>query len=96
MVVILACPGVSFMHASLRLPNPFPLPLNRRTHAGDFHKSAIEFSKLVHLEVLNLGHNKLRGHIPPELCMVERLKELCLNDNFLTGPVPEFLSKMPR
>jgi len=28
--------------------------------------------------------------------MVERLKELILNDNQLTGPVPEFLSKMPR
>ena len=28
--------------------------------------------------------------------MVERLKELVLNDNALTGGVPEFLSKMPR
>jgi hypothetical protein len=63
---------------------------------GELNKSAIEFSKLMHLEVLNLGHNKLNGTIPAELCMVERLKELILNDNQLTGPVPEFLAKMPR
>jgi hypothetical protein len=64
--------------------------------SGELHKSAIEFSKIIHLEVLNLGHNRLRGQIPVELAMVERLKELCLNDNALTGPVPEFLSKMPK
>lgn len=63
---------------------------------GELHKSAIEFSKIIHLEVLNLGYNKLRGHVPPELAMVERLKELMLNDNALTGTVPEFLSKMPK
>jgi hypothetical protein len=42
-----------------------------------------------------LGHNKICGQIPNELFMVERLKELILNDNALTGPVPEFLAKMP-
>jgi hypothetical protein len=64
--------------------------------SGEFNKSAIEFSKIVHLEVLNLGHNRLRGTIPVELAMAERLKELILNDNALTGPIPEFLAKMPK
>ena len=72
------------------------LSLHHNKVRGDFQKSAIEFSKIIHLEVLNLGHNKLKGKIPTELSMVNKLKDLILNDNRLTGPVPEFLSKMPR
>lgn len=72
------------------------ISLHHNRVRGELHKSAIEFSKIIHLEVLNLGHNKLRGQIPMELAMVERLKELSLNDNALTGHVPEFLSKMPK
>ena len=51
---------------------------------------------MIHLEVLNLGHNRLRGPLPAELQLIEKLKELTLNDNLLTGPVPEFLANMPR
>lgn len=80
-----------FVNSRATLPPPPPSPTT-----GDFHKSALEFSKLVNLEVLDLGHNKLRGRVPPELGMAERLQALLLNDNFLTGPVPEFLAQMPR
>jgi len=62
---------------------------------GDLARSAVEFSKILYLEVLNLGNNKIKGKLPPELKMVERLKELRLNDNGLTGPVPAFLAEMP-
>ncbi|KAI5066224.1 hypothetical protein GOP47_0018848 [Adiantum capillus-veneris] len=45
------------------------------------------FSRLAHLEILSLRHNKLRGPIPP-LQPVMSLKKVLLDHNELSGPIP--------
>ncbi|MDE2876865.1 MAG: hypothetical protein OXQ93_15600 [Gemmatimonadota bacterium] len=44
---------------------------------------------------LNLRNNRLRNRVPPELVLLEGLRELRLDWNSLSGPVPAELGRLP-
>ena len=44
---------------------------------------------------LNLTNNRLRNRVPPELALLEGLRELRLDWNSLSGPVPAELGRFP-
>ncbi|CAM9497291.1 unnamed protein product [Ectocarpus sp. 4 AP-2014] len=46
------------------------------------------------LETLNLDHNEVDGNIPPELGDLRQLQKLWLNDNHLTGHIPQQLGRL--
>ncbi|KAI3796361.1 hypothetical protein L1987_39031 [Smallanthus sonchifolius] len=48
------------------------------------------------IRVLKLAANSLNGSIPSGLRNCEFLEHVCLASNFLSGPIPEFLFRLPR
>ncbi len=45
---------------------------------------------------IDLGYNNLRGRLPPELALMDRLETLRLNGNGLTGNIPPELARLDR
>ena len=45
---------------------------------------------------IDLGYNNLRGRLPPELALMDRLEALRLNGNGLTGSIPPELARLDR
>ncbi len=50
-----------------------------------------QLDRLCHLQILNLSHNQLIGPIPPDLNRLISLTGLHLNNNRLTGPIPNLI-----
>ncbi len=59
---------------------------------GDWH--GVTTDSEGHVIELNLRHNNLTGHIPPELGSITDLSYLRLNDNRLTGALPQTLTQL--
>ncbi|XP_038691935.1 MDIS1-interacting receptor like kinase 2-like isoform X2 [Tripterygium wilfordii] len=53
-----------------------------------------EIGQLTHLEVLQLGYNRLNGSITQEIGKLKSLKELSLYNNNLEGPIPTSLGNL--
>ncbi len=60
----------------------------------DWH--GVETDAEGHVTSIDLGYNNLRGRLPPELALLERLKTLRLNGNGLTGHIPPELARLDR
>ncbi|KAK3006528.1 hypothetical protein RJ639_015901 [Escallonia herrerae] len=50
-------------------------------------------TKLPFIKIINLSRNYLNGTIPPEWAST-KLKNLCVNENRLSGPIPEYLGNI--
>ena len=49
-----------------------------------------------HVISIDLGYNNLKGRLPPELALMDRLETLRLIGNGLTGPIPPELARLDR
>lgn len=49
-----------------------------------------------HVTSIDLQYNNLRGRLPPELALMDRLEVLRLYGNGLTGPIPPELARLDR
>ncbi|GLJ09759.1 hypothetical protein SUGI_0115400 [Cryptomeria japonica] len=49
-----------------------------------------------HLEILNLGYNRIRREFPPQIGYLTNLTLLSLNINLLTGVIPSAIGKLQR
>jgi Leucine-rich repeat (LRR) protein len=65
------------------------LSLQNNRLSGSFPSS---FGKLDYLITIDLSSNQLSGSIPSSLVSLKILQELILNNNSLSGPVPELSS----
>ena len=61
---------------------------------GDWH--GIETDAEGHVTSIDLRYNNLRGRLPPELTMMDRLEALRLAGNGLTGHIPPELARLDR
>ena len=48
----------------------------------------------LHIEILYLGNNKLKGRLPASLVQLTALSDLRISNNTITGTIPEELKKM--
>ncbi|MCY3772684.1 MAG: Ig-like domain-containing protein [Gemmatimonadetes bacterium] len=60
----------------------------------DWH--GVETDSEGHVISIDLGYNNLRGRLPPELALMERLETLRLIGNGLTGHIPPELARLAR
>ncbi len=60
----------------------------------DWH--GIETDDEGHVTSIDLGYNNLKGRLPPELALMDRLETLRLIGNGLTGPIPPELARLDR
>ena len=59
---------------------------------GDWH--GVTTDSEGHVIELNLRHNNLTGHIPPELSALTNLTYFQMNENELTGTIPAELGNL--
>lgn len=60
----------------------------------DWH--GVETDDEGHVISIELGYNNLKGRLPPELALLDRLETLRLIGNGLTGPIPPELARLDR
>lgn len=60
----------------------------------DWH--GVETDDEGHVTAIDLGYNNLKGRLPPELALMDRLQTLRLIGNGLTGPIPPELARLDR
>ena len=60
----------------------------------DWH--GVETDDAGHVTSIDLRYNNLRGRMPPELALMDRLETLRLIGNGLTGPIPPELARLDR
>ena len=60
----------------------------------DWH--GVETDAEGHVTSIELGYNNLKGRLPPELALMDRLETLRLIGNGLTGPIPPELARLDR
>jgi len=61
---------------------------------GDWH--GVETDAEGRVTSIDLGYNNLRGRLPPELALMDRLEALRLAGNGLTGHIPPELARLDR
>ena len=60
----------------------------------DWH--GVETDDEGHVTSIDLAYNNLKGRLPPELALMDRLEVLRLYGNGLTGPIPSELARLDR
>ncbi|KAL4597233.1 hypothetical protein ACB092_12G220100 [Castanea dentata] len=95
---------LSFNELGGKLPRSLGNLCNLREIRLSYNKWSQEISEILEslsvclsdrLEILDLSHSQLHGHLPDDLGVFKNLVQLSFRDNSISGPIPVSLANLP-